>query len=147
MWRGIVTGVRSRKPSLGSILEHGAIINLSEQEITIGLEGAFFKEQAELAENRQVIEGVIKKKLGLQRRLKFVQQPLAQKPEHPLSQAEGQRTPCFPKPKDPFVERVSSLFEGQVVEVKDISQPIAPALLSEGASELDSGMPLELESD
>jgi DNA polymerase-3 subunit gamma/tau len=122
VWREIVAGVRSRKPSLGSILEHGAIINLSGQEILIGFEMAFFKQQAEDAENRQVIEGVVRETLGAQMKIGFAQQPLKKASADYNLQDGGRKPHHHQQVKDPLIKRALSLFEGRVVKEKDIDQ-------------------------
>lgn len=119
LWQRVKAGV---KPSLAAVLEHGTITGLSEEEVCLGFEGAFFKEQAEDPQNRRVIEAVIKESLGREIKLKFNQKLLTKGSVVPRTQTGRDKKATRYQPKEPMVQQALSLFDGQVVEVKDTSQ-------------------------
>jgi DNA polymerase-3 subunit gamma/tau len=144
-WQQITTGVRKRKPPLGYLLEHGEIVDFSEQEIVIGFEGDFFREQAEETENRRIIEGVIKESLGPQIKLRFAQKLLKKKASGPGSADNGGKTSRMQQIKEPLVEKAVSLFDARVIAVKEIKQQTAMEYLTEDVPEIDAEVPVQVE--
>ncbi len=122
VWQKILTGVSSRKPSLGAVLKHGTIAKFTDQELSIAFDTKFFKNQATDADNRRVIEDIVKNTLGPQVKLKFAQKLLAKGSVTPVAQAGTKKVQPAPQIKEPLVEQAMSLFNGQVVSVKDIRQ-------------------------
>ncbi len=118
VWGNIMTALRSKKPGLASALGHSRLIEMTENQIVIGVLGNGFQlELVEKQENRTLIEtiasGIMNKKLNLRVRLLPATSQAGAKPTHKKGKPDDQ---------DPAVQEVLKVFtQGEVIE-QDYSQ-------------------------
>lgn len=113
VWGSIMTALRSKKPGLASALEHSKLIEMSENQIVVGVQGNGFQlELVEKSESRVLIEEIaaeiLKKKVGIKI------QPLVATPQPgtKTTQKKGK-----PDEQDPAVQDVLKVFtQGEVIE-------------------------------
>jgi hypothetical protein len=109
--------LKLKKPGLASALRHSRIIETTENQIVVGVEGnGFHRELVEKQENRTLIEelaaGILKKKLSIKIRLL----PETVQPGAKSTQKKGR-----PDNQDPAVQEVLKVFtQGSVVESDDL---------------------------
>jgi DNA polymerase III subunit gamma/tau len=113
VWGSIMTALRSKKPGLASALSHSRLIEMTENQFVVGLQGNGFQtELVERQENRTLIEeiaaGIMNKKLILKVRLLPATSQAGAKP----TQKKGR-----PDNQDPAVQEVLKVFtQGEVIE-------------------------------
>jgi len=132
LWEAIVTETARRKASLGAILGHAALVEVSETEACIGVEGVFYREQLE--ENRDVLAAVVGEFLP-GRRLKLVEQPMGLEEKDRERAAASRKTVAqageggengrlykHPAVEEPLVVKALDIFAGQIKDVKAASR-------------------------
>ncbi len=115
-WDRIVNAVKSKKPSLASILHHARVLEQSGDSFLVGIKGSSFQmEQVERKENRGLLEQAAQEVLG--RRANFKFQALA---EDPPRKAPGQARKKTPSgPDNPLVQDALNIFGGEVIEPEE----------------------------
>ncbi len=112
-WGSIMTALKSKKPGLASALGHCRLIELSENQIVVGVQGnAFQLELVEKRESRVLIEEIATEILKKKVNIKI--QPLAATPQPgaKTTQKKGK-----PDDQDPAVQDVLKVFtQGEVIE-------------------------------
>ncbi len=114
VWGSIMTVLGSKKPGLASALRHSRLIEATENQIMVGVQGNDFQmELVEKQENRTLIEsiaaGILNKKLTVRFRLL---PPAASQPGVKTTQKKGR-----PDDQDPAVQEVLKVFtQGEVIE-------------------------------
>jgi DNA polymerase-3 subunit gamma/tau len=113
VWGGIMTALGTKKPGLASALRHSRLIEMTENQIVVGVQGNGFQmELVEKPENRTLIEeiaaGILNKKVSIKIRLLPVTLHTGTK----TTQKKGR-----PDEQDPAVQEVLKVFtEGEVIE-------------------------------
>jgi DNA polymerase-3 subunit gamma/tau len=113
VWGSIMTDLKLKKPGLASALRHSRIIETTENQIVVGVQGnGFHIDLVEKQENRALIEelaaGILKKKVSIKIRLL----PETVQPGAKSTQKKGR-----PDNQDPAVREVLKVFtEGEVIE-------------------------------
>jgi DNA polymerase-3 subunit gamma/tau len=113
VWGSIMTVLRSKKPGLASALSHSRLIEMTENQIVVGVPGNGFQmELVEKPENRALIEeiaaGIVNKKLSV----KIRSLPATLQTGTKTTQKKGR-----PDDQDPAVQEVLRVFtQGEVIE-------------------------------
>jgi DNA polymerase-3 subunit gamma/tau len=116
LWSSILKILKSKKPGLASALGHSKLLEMSENQIVVGVQGTVFqRELVEKRENRVLIEEIaahiVKKKISLKI------QPLAASP-HTGSKTVQKKGKT--DDQDPAVQDVLKIFtQGEVIEQTD----------------------------
>ncbi len=112
-WVSIMTALRSKKPGLASALGHSRLLQMTENQIVVGVQGNGFQmELIEKRENRTLIEEIAKEILNKKVSVKI--QPLAATTQSGIKTAQ---TKGKPEDQDPAVQDVLNIFtQGEVVE-------------------------------
>ena len=115
-WSRIVHAVKSKKPSLASILNHARVMEHSGDSFLIGIKGSSFQmDQVERKENRALLDQAAQEVLGKRTSFKF--QALADDPPpKPTGQAKKKAPP---RPEDPLVQDALNIFGGEVIEPEE----------------------------
>jgi DNA polymerase-3 subunit gamma/tau len=113
-WGSIMTALKSRKPGLASALGQSRPIEMSENQIVVGVQGSVFQlELVEKRESRVLIEEIAAEILKKKMSIKI--QPLAATAPQPgtkTTQKKGK-----PDDQDPAVQDVLKVFtQGEVIE-------------------------------
>jgi DNA polymerase-3 subunit gamma/tau len=113
VWASIMTVLKSKKPGLASALGHSRLIEMSESQIVVGVQGSGFQlELIEKRENRGLIEEIASDILKNKVSIKI--QPLA------VTMRPGTNTKqnkSKPDEQDPAVQDVLKVFtQGEVIE-------------------------------
>jgi DNA polymerase-3 subunit gamma/tau len=113
-WGSIMRALKSKKPGLASALVHSRLIEMSKNQIVVGVQGnAFQLELVEKLESRVLIEEIATEILKKKMNIKI--QPLAATPPQPgtkTTQKKGK-----PDDQDPAVQDVLKVFtQGEVIE-------------------------------
>ena len=120
LWGGIVAALKSKKPSLASVLGHGRIISVTDNELVIGVTGSSFQvDLVDKRENRMLIEelatGIVGKKLSVK------VQHLAGAPKQESKTKDEKKTKH--EEQDPAVQDVLRVFpKGEVIELDHPSE-------------------------
>ena len=113
VWGSIMIALRSKKPGLASALEHSKLVEMSENQIVVGVYGSGFQlELVEKRENRFLIEEIAAEILKKKMTIKI--QPLAATPQpgKKTTQKKGR-----PDDQDPAVQDVLKVFtQGEVID-------------------------------
>jgi DNA polymerase-3 subunit gamma/tau len=113
VWSGIMTALKSKKPGLASALGHSRLLEMSADQIVVGVRGSGFQlDLIEKRENRALIEEIASDILKNKIIIKI--QPLAAtaRPGSKTKQHKGQ-----PDEQDPAVQEVLKVFtKGEVIE-------------------------------
>ncbi len=113
LWSKMLAAVRSKKPGLASVLDHGRVIDLSDKALVIGVKGSFQLIQAEKRENQDIIEKAAEDVLGRKTQIKLQALPEGPKPEAKRKIAKKQTA----EEQDPAVQDVLKVFpQGEIVE-------------------------------
>ena len=113
VWGGIMAALGTKKPGLASALRHSRILEMTESQIVVGVQGNGFQtELVEKPENRTLIEeiaaGILHNKVSIKIRVL------------PATSQSGARTmqkKSRPDEQDPAVQEVLKVFtEGEVIE-------------------------------
>lgn len=108
-----MAAITSKKPSLGSFLQHSKLIELSDAKLVVGVSGGFQVGQVEKRENREYIEQIAAD--VLQRKVQVAIQPLSGTPA-PQAATKTQVQPKAEAP-DPAIQDVLRVFtQGEVIE-------------------------------
>ncbi len=114
LWSRIMAVLKSKKPGLASALSHGKIIEQTDTELVIGVQGASFQvKKAEEPENRGLIEQVAGEVLGkkVQVKVRAVEAPT--KAESKVKSPKKNK----PEEQDPAIQDVLRVFpEGEIIE-------------------------------
>jgi hypothetical protein len=108
-----MSALGTKKPGLASALRHSRLIEMTENQIVVGVQGNGFQtELVEKPENRTMIEeiaaGILNKKVSI--KIRVLPAP---------SQAGAKTTPKKSRPddQDPAVQEVLKVFtEGEIIE-------------------------------
>ncbi len=113
VWSSIMTALRSKKPGLASALGHSRLIEMSENQIVVGMQGNGFQlELVEKRESRVLIEEIATEILKKKVSIKI--QPLA---ATPLPGTKTTQKKGKPDDQDPAVQDVLKIFtQGEVIE-------------------------------
>ena len=114
LWGSIITALKSKKPGLASALGQSRPIEMSENQIVVGVQGSVFQlELVEKRESRVLIEEIASEILKKKVSIKI--QPLAASTPQPgtkTTQKKGK-----PDDQDPAVQDVLKVFtQGEVIE-------------------------------
>jgi DNA polymerase-3 subunit gamma/tau len=113
IWGSVMTTMGTKKPGLASALRHSRLIEMTENQIVIGVQGNGFQmELVEKPENRMLIEeiaaGILHKKVSIKIRVL----PAPAQTGAKTTQKKGR-----PDEQDPAVQEVLKVFtEGEVIE-------------------------------
>ncbi len=113
-WGSIMTALKSKKPGLASALGHSRPIEMSENQIVVGVQGnAFQLELVEKRDSRVLIEEIATEILKKKVSIKI--QPLAATPPQPGTKTTKKKGK--PDDQDPAVQDVLKVFtQGEVIE-------------------------------
>ena len=113
IWGNIMTALRSKKPGLASALAHSKPVEISDNQMVIGVQGNSFQlELVEKRESRRMIEEVASELLKKEMSIKI--QPRAATPQPGIK--TGQKK-AKPEEQDPAVQDVLNIFtQGEVIE-------------------------------
>lgn len=114
LWEGIIAALKSKKPSLASVLGHGRIIGVTDSELAIGVTGSSFQvDLVDKRENRMLIEELVAGIAGKKMSVKV--QHLAGAPKQE-SKTKGEKKTKHEE-QDPAVQDVLRVFpKGEVIE-------------------------------
>jgi DNA polymerase-3 subunit gamma/tau len=113
VWGGIMAALGTKKPGLASALRHSRLLEMTENQIVVGVQGNGFQmELVEKPENRTLIEeiaaGILHKKVSIKMRLQPVMLQAGAKTTQKKVRSDEQ---------DPAVQEVLKVFtEGEVIE-------------------------------
>jgi DNA polymerase III gamma/tau subunit len=113
VWGSIMTALGTKKPGLASALRHSKILEMTEHQIVVGVQGNGFQtDLVEKSENRTLIEeiaaGILHKKVSIKIRVL----PATSQTGAKTMQKKGR-----PDEQDPAVQEVLKVFtEGEVIE-------------------------------
>lgn len=112
-WGSIMTALKSNKPGLASALGHSRLIEMSENQIVIGVQGnAFQLELVEKRESRALIEEIATEILKKKVSIKIQPLEATPQPGTKTTQKKGK-----PDDQDPVVQDVLKVFtQGEVIE-------------------------------
>ncbi len=116
-WQRYVEFVRSRRPLLASVLEHGILSNEGEAEWVVAfVEGSIYLESVLDKENADALKQLLQECLG-----RSIVLRIAKEGKEQMAQREVRSSSIDPKEaalKHPIVQKALSLFQGEVVEVR-----------------------------
>jgi len=107
-WKFMVSEIEERKKTLGTILRKAAILKITSDSVTLGVEKPFHKETLSKKENLRLIREMLEKFLSSSFTLHYV---LAQ-PEHKRKKEEGFQNQKWRT----MVAQAIDLFEGEIVK-------------------------------
>jgi len=112
LWGKVMSALKTKKPGLASFLAHSRLMEHSDTNLVIGVQGGFRVEQVEKPENRGIIEQIAGGILG--RNVQVRVRPLTDE----IKPAATSKTPVKKKPddQDPMVQDALRIFGGEVIE-------------------------------
>ncbi len=112
LWGKVMSALKAKKPGLASFLAHSTLMELSDANLVIGVQGGFRIEQIEKPENRGIIEQIVGGILG--RNVQVRVRPLADEVKPPAAP----KAPAKKKSddQDPLVQDALRIFGGEVIE-------------------------------
>jgi DNA polymerase-3 subunit gamma/tau len=112
LWGKVMSALKTKKPGLASFLSHSKLIEHSDTNLVIGVQGGFRIEQVEKPENRGIIEQIAGGILG--RNVQVRVRPLADE----VMPAATSKAPIKKKSddQDPMVQDALRIFGGEVIE-------------------------------
>ncbi|MGE5174052.1 MAG: DNA polymerase III subunit gamma/tau [Betaproteobacteria bacterium] len=113
-WSRIVAVLKSKKPGLASALSHSKIIEQTDTDLVIGVQGASFQvKRAEEPESRGLIEQVAGEVLGKKVHVKVRAIEATTKAETKVKSSKKNK----PKEQDPAIQDVLRVFpQGEIIE-------------------------------
>ncbi|BCR03132.1 hypothetical protein DESUT3_02010 [Desulfuromonas versatilis] len=129
-WQGLVDFVRSRRPRIGSILEHGRLLQLELPEVHVGFaESSFHLEQMKDAETLEVFKGLAGEFFGqdVLVRVSPVAGQGAQAPPSLVEERKAKESDRRNRLREdalahPLVKKAVEIFEGEIREIKPIDK-------------------------
>ncbi len=129
-WSGLVTQVRSRRPMIASLLEHGSLLKQELPQLEIGFHaGSFHLEQVKDAETFAVLTEMASEFFAQPVNIKIV--PIdakgGQAPPSLLEERKAQESDRKKRLREdalehPMVQKAIAVFEGQVADVRPIDK-------------------------
>ncbi|WP_432823579.1 DNA polymerase III subunit gamma/tau [Trichloromonas sp.] len=129
-WQGLVTQVRSRRPMIGSLLEHGSLLKQELPELEIGFPaGSFHLEQVKDAETFAVLVEMASEFFARPVTIRIV--PIdaksGQTPPSLLEERKAQESDRKKRLREdalahPMVQKAVAVFEGEIREVRPIDK-------------------------
>jgi DNA polymerase III subunit gamma/tau len=125
VWRGLIDFVRARKPSLGSVLVLGGLVQLSDEKIEIGFErDSFHYETMIERENRGQLEQLCRDFLKREVKVLISSFEGEGMPRGRMNSRKRETTPPGEKEvpsekeikEDPVIQEVLRLFDGRIVK-------------------------------
>jgi DNA polymerase-3 subunit gamma/tau len=129
-WSGLVTQVRSRRPMIASLLEHGSLLKQELPQLEIGFPaGSFHLEQIKDAETFAVLSEIASEFFAQPVTLKIV--PIdtksGQAPPSLLEERKAQESDRKKRLREdalahPMVQKAVAVFEGEICDVRPIDK-------------------------
>ncbi len=129
-WQKLLLTIKHERPNIGSYLEQGTLITISDQEIRIGFSGSsiFLMPLLQKESSRQWISDFLKKYFQREVKLLLIESTtVKKKPEQQASKptTSYQKQPVFKGKQEaqsahPFVQEILDVMGGSVIETKRI---------------------------
>jgi len=112
IWGRVMSSLRTRRPSLASSLADSRLVDLSDEELAIVVQGNSFQlSQIEKQENREIIESIAAEILNRPVRMKVQAATVEKRPLKAKSPAKKK-----PEEHDPLVQDALRIFGGEVID-------------------------------
>ncbi|MBI3802718.1 MAG: DNA polymerase III subunit gamma/tau [Nitrospirae bacterium] len=115
LWRKVVLEMKEKRPSLGSYLEQGTLLEISDQRIKIGYSESFLIPLIQKEENQKLVGASLKGHFQKEMALELIDLQGAKARAVPFSEKKRSNDPA---PSHPLVQEALRLLGGEVIETK-----------------------------